>query len=235
MFQLRQTLTQVALLVGAFTLGAAVHAADASDQVPPENVRGETYNDGPKSVFDSVKKDKKEQKDEKSEKKDKKEKKEKDEKKKDDKAAAIPAAYKTQESVYNDSALSAFHRQFEGETAAKAPLTQQEADTKYRGAISRLGTSGWKEAQDELVRGGKTSVPYLIEAMNSNASAYHNGGHVKADSSRALRQRSMNEVCSEILRDIVINRTTYKGSLPGADAQAWQTWYSTHGTTAFPN
>jgi hypothetical protein len=133
-------------------------------------------------------------------------------------------------SIWGDSALGAYSAQFEDKPAATAPLSQHQLDAKMRGAIERLGTSGWREAQDELVRGGKTSIPYLIEAMGSTANAYHNGGHLKADSSRALRQRTISEVCCEILRSIVTNRTTYNGALPGVDAQAWQTWYSAHGS-----
>ena len=120
---------------------------------------------------------------------------------------------------------------FPEEKAASAPaLSAYQTDAKYRGAVARLCTSGWREAQDELVRGSKTSVPYLLEAMGKNENAYHNGGHTKADASRALRQRPLNEVCAEILRTIVTTRSNYKGELPGSDAQAWQTWFSTQGS-----
>lgn len=251
MFVLPTALRGVSVLFAVVLVVSAAQAADdASDQTPPSNVRGETYNGGPKNVFDKgeksgdkkseVKKDDKKHDD--KEHKDHKDHKhgDKDHKheKKDDKKASVDPKAAPGEagkpaspaSPWGDSALSLLNFPEEKSAAAAAPKSAYEIDQKYRGAVARLCTSGWREAQDELVRGGRTSVPYLIEAMGKNENAYHNGGHTKADASRALRQRPLNEVCCEILRTIVTTRSNYKGDLPGSDAQAWQTWFSTQGS-----
>lgn len=251
MFVLSTALRGVSVLFAVVMFVSSAHAAsDASDQVPPSNVRGETNDSGPSNVFakkpvgdekktDEAKKDEhRHEHGDKDHKHDKKEKKsDKKEEMKDEKKASVdPKAAPTEagkpaspHSPWGDSALSLLN--FPDEKAAAAPaLSAYDTDTKYRGAVARLCTSGWREAQDELVRGGKASVPYLLEAMGKNENAYHNGGHTKADSSRALRQRPLNEVCAEILRTIVTTRSNYKGELPGSDAQAWQTWFSTQGS-----
>jgi len=245
MFVLPTALRGVSALFAVAMLVSSAHAAsDASDQVPPANVRGETYDSGPTNVFakktensgdakkvDEAKKDEhKHDKNHKHDDKDHKHEKKEDKKASvDSKSTPAEAGKPASSSPWGESALSLLN--FPEDKVAAAPaLSQYETDNKYRGAVARLCTSGWREAQDELVRGSKTSVPYLLEAMSKNENAYANGGHTKADASRALRQRPLNEVCCEILRTIVMTRSNYKGELPGSDAQAWQTWFSTQGS-----
>lgn len=241
MFVLPTALRGVSVLFAVLLVVSSAHAAsDASDQTPPENVRGETYNGGPKNVFEKGEKksgDDKKVEEKKSDKKheDKEHKKEKE--KKADKNAAVDskstpaeAGKPASSSPWGDSALSLLN--FPEDKPKETPvLSAYQTDLKYRGAIARLCTSGWREAEAELIQGSKASVPYLIEGMSSTENAYANGGHTKADSSRALRQRPLSEVCCEILRTIVMTRSNYTGELPGSDAQAWQTWFSTHGST----
>lgn len=112
-----------------------------------------------------------------------------------------------------------------------------EFDRKMRSAIRKLSTSGWREAQVELVGAGKPAIPYLIDAMapgeeeatGDKAAAYNVGGHTKADAGRSPRQRSVAEVASELLTDIVSNHSSYKGELPTVDQKAWQEWWIANG------
>jgi len=111
-----------------------------------------------------------------------------------------------------------------------------EQDARIRQAIRRLSTSGWRDAHAELVTFGKMAVPYLIEAMGSEdpsapTVAYNLGGHSKADTGRARRQRTMAEVCTETLTEIITNHTNYKGEVPTVEQRAWQTWWAANGET----
>ena len=129
------------------------------------------------------------------------------------------------------------------EAAKPKPAAAEEEEkvavdeNTLRSAIRRLGTSGWREAQVQLVQAGKAAVPYLLDAMGAPegeaapAAAYNLGGHTKADSGRASRQRTVAEVCSELLTDIVTNHSNYKGELPTLDQKAWRDWWAANGNS----
>ncbi len=97
---------------------------------------------------------------------------------------------------------------------------------RLKTAISQLGTSSWQDAQTLLVESGKASIPFLIDALSSSDAAYNLGGHTKSDAGRLPRQRTVGEVASELLTEIVMNHTSYKGELPGADQNAWRERWS---------
>ena len=111
-------------------------------------------------------------------------------------------------------------------------------ENNIRGAIRRLGMSGWREAANELISYGKPAIPFLIEAMsnvddqdNALPSAYQSGGHVKADTGRATRQRTMGDVCSELLTEMIKTHSTYTGELPTTSQEEWQAWWAANGET----
>lgn len=124
--------------------------------------------------------------------------------------------------------------------AAEAELARQKArqEERLRVLVKQLGTSGWREAQGELIASGKFAVPILIDSMSlpeaDKLQAYNLGGHTKADAGRAPRQRTIAEVCSELLTNMVKNHSNYKGEVPGADQKAWQEWWTANsGTVVF--
>jgi hypothetical protein len=220
-------------------LAVACRAQDgrnASEIEPTENQKGSTADRGPTkygeyrakrdSSSSSEKVEKAEVVEEKSEKHEKKHKHRHDDAKevevKDEKAAPAPAAPSTAPTAEDEKAMK---------------HSALEFDRKMRSAIRKLSTSGWREAQVELVGAGKPAIPYLIDAMapgeeeatGEKAPAYNVGGHTKADAGRSPRQRSVAEVASELLTDIVSNHSSYKGELPTVDQKAWQEWWIANG------
>jgi len=120
------------------------------------------------------------------------------------------------------------------EEGEKAPPSEKS----LRNAIKNLSTSGWREAHEELLNGGKAAVPILIEAMGAPVNeqttvspAYNLGGHTKADAGRATRQLTIAEVCRELLTTMITTRSNYKGELPGLDQKAWQEWWNANADT----
>jgi hypothetical protein len=117
--------------------------------------------------------------------------------------------------------------------AKDAARNQANAEKRIRAAIRRLGTGSWREAQQEIIEGGRTSVPLLIDAMagaeETAVPAYNLGGHTKSDSGRATRNRTIAEVCSELLTRLVTQHSNYKGELPTLSQKEWQEWWLAHG------
>jgi hypothetical protein len=111
--------------------------------------------------------------------------------------------------------------------ADKAALASAEAlNARLKLAISQLSTASWQDAQLMLVDSGKAAVPFLIDALNNSESAFALAGHTKSDAGRLTRQRTVGEVAAELLTDLVLNHTSYKGELPGNDQAAWRDWWS---------
>jgi hypothetical protein len=108
-----------------------------------------------------------------------------------------------------------------------------ENEKRVRAAIRGLGTTSWRESQDVIINSGKIAVPFLIEALGNGdeyaAAAYNLGGHSKADSGRATRNRSIAEVCSELLTTLVTQHSSFKGELPTMDQKEWQAWWAANG------
>lgn len=109
-------------------------------------------------------------------------------------------------------------------------------DSKLRSAVQKLATPGWREARVELIGAGKAAVPYLIEAIGGGEAsnpvpAYSLGGHTKFDTGRASRQRSLAEVATEVLTQLVKTHSDYKGDIPTMDQRAWQTWWTANGAS----
>jgi DNA polymerase III gamma/tau subunit len=121
---------------------------------------------------------------------------------------------------------------------AEAARLKAQQEERLRVMVKQLGTSGWREAQGELLAAGKAAVPILIYGMSlpeaDKLQAYNLGGHTKADAGRAPRQRTIAEVCSELLTSMVKHHSNYKGEVPGADQKAWQEWWTANsGTVVF--
>ncbi|MCY3023699.1 MAG: hypothetical protein NTW87_32360 [Planctomycetota bacterium] len=237
--------------VSLIALGAESNpAGQASEQVPPEAVQGTTAGRGPQKLFQREKKgsteeattaetageetaakhEKKEKEKETEQKKDKKEKKEKQEKngkQEEPKEATPPAA--TEQPAAAEKAKEA------PAPAVMTPAQKAELEARIRFAIRRLATPGWQDAEAELVGVGKAAAPYLIDALGppeggeAPVAAFHVGGHTKADSAHATRLRTLPEVCTEVLTEIVKNHTDYKGDVPAVDHKAWQAWWTAHG------
>ena len=118
----------------------------------------------------------------------------------------------------------------------EASRKRLETEANIRASIRRLCTSGWREAELQLIDSGKTAMPFLIEALSNteedgsaSPAAYQLGGHLKADLGRAPRQRTRAEVCSELLTEIVSHHSTFKGDVPTNDQKAWQEWWIANG------
>ncbi|MFH0938017.1 MAG: hypothetical protein V1899_01850 [Planctomycetota bacterium] len=116
--------------------------------------------------------------------------------------------------------------------AMEAAKAKAELEARLRIDIRHLSGAGWREAQAELINAGKAAIPILIESMTEpeegqpSLSAYSVGGHIKADASRAPRQRHLAEVCAEMLTTIVNAHSNYQGEVPVADQKAWQEWWT---------
>jgi len=249
MMHLFRSIGLAAIAVTAFQTQAADSnpARQASEIEPTESQRGETANRGPRKFGeDEAVVEKKEEKTEKTEKHEHKEKKEKKRKKDEkasngDKSSGLTkdgqcATCGKADCVCGDKS-SAYTTGLEATIAvpAKTELAKADFDRKMRTAIRKLSTSGWREAQIELLDGGKSAIPYLIDAMaakdeeGAKAPAYNLGAHTKSDAGRAPRQRSVAEVASELLTNIVSNHSSFKGELPAGDQKAWQEWWIANG------
>lgn len=127
------------------------------------------------------------------------------------------------------------------DTSAKTAINESDMDVLMHSSIRRLATSGWKEAQTTLIDGGKASIPYLVEALGDNDQhypliAFNLGGHIKADSGRGTRERTLAEACVEVLTEIVANHTDYAGEIPSVDQKAWKDWWTANaGKVKFGN
>ena len=108
-----------------------------------------------------------------------------------------------------------------------AEISPDKIDT----AIQQLGTSSWSDAQVFLVSAGKAAIPGLIHALTDSDPAFNLGGHTKADAGRIPRQRTIGEVCAELLNQIVSDHSNYKGDLPGLDPNAWREWWDKNAAT----
>jgi len=223
-----------ALLAGCLFLaarggGAENPANQASEHVPPQSVQGTSADSGPMHLFDKkessaakeskvVKKSDEDQ-NAKPEKKDKKA----HEKKKEEREASKEEAAAAEK----PAAEPAVERPAAAQEETKAPV--DEAAIRF--AIRRLGMSGWREAQAQLLEAGKAAVPFLMDAMGDDGqtapiAAYNLGGHIKADTGRATRQRPLSEICAEVLTDIITTRTNYRGELPALDQKGWRDWWA---------
>lgn len=225
------------LLFSGFGIGLSIQASDdstpasqASEQEPDASVRGVTYDKGPNKYF----KDRcvlpflgcpaKESKCDKGG-------------SRPDCAACETCPSKSAEKSSGccgskeDNGIVMTEAMLKDQKRMELQLARQrvELETRMQAAIRRLSTSGWREAQTELVDTGKAAIPFLIDAMDSTAQtspAYNLGGHTKADAGRATRQRTLAEICAEVLTDLVSNHSDYKGVVPPVDKDAWAKWWS---------
>lgn len=150
-------------------------------------------------------------------------------------APAVPTAEEIAAAQAAEAAAKAAAEKAAREAREKAQALVKQ-DAQIRTAVRRLATPGWRDAHAELVGFGKMAVPYLIEAMGTDdpsapVAAYNLGGHTKSDTGRARRQRTVAEVCTETLTEIVQNHTNYKGEVPTVDQRAWQTWWAANAET----
>jgi len=225
---------------------AATPAEPAKKEAVKE-VKAEDSKETAKAEKEKAKKAEKEKKMAEKEKQDaeksaaKKEDKKEEPKKDDKKAEAAPAAPAAAPAVAAEPAPLTPEQEAEAkEKAARATREAAQAlseeDMKMHAAVKKLAGPGWRDAQVELIHSGKAAVPYLIEAMgdgsaNSIPAAYNLGGHTKADAGRATRQRTVQEVATEVLTEMVTNHSNFKGELPTVDQRAWQTWWTLNGGT----
>ena len=164
-------------------------------------------------------------------------------KKEENKAEAAPTVHAVPDVTVAPAPLTAEQEAEAKEKAARANREAAQAvseeDMKMHTAVKKLAGPGWRDAQVELIHSGKTAVPYLIEAMGDGSAAsipaaYNLGGHTKSDSGRATRQRTVQEVATEVLTEMVTNHSNFKGELPTVDQRAWQTWWTLNsGTVTF--
>jgi hypothetical protein len=119
--------------------------------------------------------------------------------------------------------------------AAAEAKARAEAEERVRAQILRLATAGWEDARAKLLAEGKAAVPVLIAVMNdpqtAQVSAFNLGGHTQAETIRAARTRPLTDACVEVLTELIRNRSTYAGDLPGYDPKAWQTWWEANGAS----
>ena len=126
-------------------------------------------------------------------------------------------------------------KEFDPEKSSAPALSESEVDHRMHFAIHRLTTSGWREAEADIVSMGKPAVPYLIDALAAPAEgsvpvAFNLGSHTKADSSRGTHSRTLGEVCAEVLTEMVTNHSDFKGDIPYLDQKAWQDWWTANGS-----
>ena len=120
------------------------------------------------------------------------------------------------------------------QAARDEAIAKRAREERIETTILRLSTSAYRDAASELVGYGKLAIPHLIEAMGCKKTppaAYNLGGHVKADAGRFSRQRTLAEICAEVLTEMISTRTAFKGELPTVDQRAWQTWWSVNADT----
>jgi len=217
--------------VGAATNAEEKNPADqASERVPDESVRGTTSDKGPQKYGEkSEKGEKAESVGEKPKATETAPKESSESKIPEPKGSAAPAAPAGEPGVVT---VTVDDLRKEREASRK----RLETEANIRASIRRLCTSGWREAQLQLIDSGKTAMPFLIEALGNteedgtaSPAAYQLGGHLKADLGRAPRQRTRAEVCTELLCEIVSHHSNFKGECPTNDQKAWQEWWIANG------
>jgi hypothetical protein len=211
-------------------------ADSASERVPDATVQGNTSDKGPQKYGEkSETSEKSESKAESvGEEKPKHKEKHKEEKEeaKESSESKIPEPKNSAAANPEVVVVTADDLRKEREAARK----RLETEENIRAAIRRLCTSGWREAQLQLIDAGKTAMPFLIDALGNTEedgspapAAYQLGGHTKADLGRAPRQRTRAEVCTELLTEIVSHHSNFKGECPTNDQKAWQEWWIANG------
>jgi len=117
----------------------------------------------------------------------------------------------------------------EASATVSADQAEGSENPELKLAIAQLGSSSWQDAQDKLIAAGKAAIPLLIENVSNSETAYNLGGHTKADAGRGPRQRTVGDVCSELLASIVLEHSNYSGEVPGFDKNAWIAWWDKNG------
>jgi hypothetical protein len=151
----------------------------------------------------------------------------------DDKPEAKTEAAPATTTVAADPKVAAAEAEAAAKLAREKGKNAVEMEHAAKAAIKRLATSGYREAQGQILALGKAAIPHLIEALacDTPVAAYNLGGHTKANAGRATRQLTLAEVCCEVLTDLVQNHSDFKGEVPTVDARAWQTWWAANADT----
>ena len=95
--------------------------------------------------------------------------------------------------------------------------------------VKRLAGPGWRDARRTLVAMGKDSIPILIEALDRKDPVHH---ELKPRSGAEVRDYrpvfNLGEMAYDVLCDIVMHYSTYKGQLPPHSRGHWERWWGSN-------
>ncbi len=105
-------------------------------------------------------------------------------------------------------------------------------EERIKRQISLLTTPEWRVAQADLIKVGRSAVPFLIDAMKVDGDYnYALKSYSLQGPRRATRQRPLAEVTYEVLVNLLHNHSNYQGELPGRHAAKWEEFWAANGSS----
>ena len=96
---------------------------------------------------------------------------------------------------------------------------------------ARLSGPGWRQARGTLVSLGKDSIPILIVALDKDKPVYReHKPRYGAQTDGASVPFTLKEVAYEVLVDIVMHYSSFKGQLPELNKAKWERWWNANGS-----
>ncbi len=97
--------------------------------------------------------------------------------------------------------------------------------------VDRLSGPGWRQAHDTLVSLGKDSIPILIVALDKDKKVYReHKPRYGAQADGASVPFTLKEVAYQVLVDIVMHYSSYKGQIPDLNKAKWERWWDANGS-----
>jgi hypothetical protein len=112
----------------------------------------------------------------------------------------------------------------------------QELSPEQRAKLLELSLVGmrgnnWEHARDVLLALGEHAVPALIAQVDSDEPSAAAAGPLPVVVEKGVK--TVGELSHDILREIVLYHSSYKGQLPARKRSAWETWWKERGTSLY--
>jgi hypothetical protein len=92
-------------------------------------------------------------------------------------------------------------------------------------ALVGLKGNNWQHARDVLIALGKDSVPPLIDLVGNDAPSAASFSPAPPET----RVKTLGEVAHDVLLEILVYRSNYRGELPARSPEAWKRWWAANG------
>jgi len=97
--------------------------------------------------------------------------------------------------------------------------------------VKRLAGPGWREARKTLVAMGKDSIPVLIQALDRDEEAHHEFKPRQGPQSHVEpRVFTLGDMAYDVLRDIVMHYSNFRGEIPPLSRTRWERWWDSNGS-----